>query len=74
MKIKKKLKKSNTKYFFTTLFLFCNITILIAQNEPAFDDNVIDTPAVPIDDYILPMLVLSLIIGSVQIKKKMRQH
>lgn len=72
MKIKTKFKKSNTKYFFTILFLFFNITILIAQNEPAFDDNVIDTPAAPIDDYLLPMLILSLIIGSVQIKKKMK--
>jgi hypothetical protein len=58
------------KYIYAIVFLIGNFNVLFAQDEPAFDDNVIDNPAAPIDNYVLPMLVIAIIIGVVLIRKK----
>lgn len=58
------------KYIYAIVFLIGNFNVLFAQDTPAFADNVVDNTAAPIDNYILPMLVLALIIGAVLIRKK----
>jgi hypothetical protein len=73
--IKKKMMKMmlqnlKHKYVYTLAFLLYNVTVLFAQDTPGFDQDVIDNTAVPIDNYILPMLALALIIGTVLLKKK----
>lgn len=70
--IKMKIMSQNLKrkYIFAIIIAFGNFIALFAQDEPVFDDNVIDNPAAPIDNYVLPMLVLAIIIGAVLIKKK----
>lgn len=73
IKIKKmKMISQNLKhkYVYTLAFLLYNVTVLFAQDIPGFDQGVLDNTAVPIDNYILPMLALALIIGAVLIKKK----
>jgi len=58
------------KYIYTLVFLLYSATVLFAQDPPGFTDNVIDNTAAPIDNYVIPMLVIALIIGSVLLKKK----
>ncbi len=58
------------KYIFAIVIVLGNFEALFAQDAPGFDDNVVDNPTVPIDNYVLPMLVAALIIGAVLIRKK----
>ena len=58
------------KYIFAIVFLIGNFNVLFAQDTPVFDDNVVDNPVTPIDNYIIPMLVMALIFGAVLIKRK----
>ncbi len=66
-KISQNLKHN---YNYTIVFLLCNFTALFAQDTPVFTDDVVDNTAAPIDNYVIPMLVIALIIGAVLIKKK----
>lgn len=70
--IKMKMISHNLKYkyIYAIVIIIGNFSALFAQNEPVFEDNVVDNTAAPIDNYIIPMLVLALIIGAVLIKKK----
>jgi hypothetical protein len=58
--------KNNILYVF--LFFTCSISNIFAQDDdlpPEFEEEVLDNPipAAPIDDWIIPMLVIAIILG-----------
>jgi hypothetical protein len=70
--IKMKMISHNLKhnYIYAIVLLLSNFTALFAQDLPVFDETIDDNTAAPIDNYVLPMLVLAIIIGAVLIRKK----
>lgn len=61
------------KYQLTGLLLiiFCfNSIALLAQDTPAFDDNVTDVNAAPIDNWIPLLLLLAISLGYFLSKRK----
>lgn len=54
--------KSKT-IFYLLFFFLVPVNIIIAQGVPTFDDDVDDGIAVPIDQYIYPILLTFLIVG-----------
>lgn len=55
------INKSVIKLFFTMTLLVMNNIILFAQTD--FDDDVVDTPAAPIDDYLWVLALVGLVLA-----------
>lgn len=57
----KRLNQNNSKYQLVLTLLFL---VQFAQAQPGFDDgdDVVDVPAAPIDQWLLPMFVLGLVL------------
>lgn len=70
--IKMKMISNNLKYkyIYTIVIILGKFSALFAQDPPGFTDNVVDNSAAPIDNYIIPMLVVALIMGAILIRKK----
>lgn len=58
------------KYIYAIVIILGKFSVLFAQDPPGFTDNVVDNSAAPIDNYIIPMLVLAVIMGALLIKRK----
>ncbi len=65
----KKLNSTRIKYQFIVIVLFLTEFV---QAQPGFDDgdDVEDVPAAPIDDWLIPLIVLGLIFMFFYLKKK----
>lgn len=50
-------------------FIFCLNSISIFAQDPTFDDDVVDVPAAPIDNWI-PLLLLAAVIIAYRITSK----
>lgn len=59
------------KLFYTFLFLIC-INTAFAADPPDFDDDVVDVPAAPINDYIMGAVALAFIYGFFVTKKTIK--
>lgn len=51
------------------MFLLCQVPTIVAQT-PGFEDDVVDVPAAPIDQWVLPMIVLGIAMRYYFMKKK----
>ncbi len=60
------LKKITTKLF---LIIFV-LAGTLANAQTTFPDNVEDVPGAPVDDWILPFVLVSLVVGYFYIRKK----
>lgn len=65
----KKLNRNRIQYQLVVTVLFL---AQFAQAQPGFDDgdDVVDVPAAPIDDWILPMAIIGIVVMYYFIKKK----
>ena len=57
----------NIKNNITRILLF---TSALATAQTPFDDDVVDVPAAPIDDWMIPMFLLGIAIIAYYMKKK----
>jgi hypothetical protein len=60
----KSINIANKKVFFLFLIVFvCSTLSTFAQDEPTFEDDVVDNPppTAPIDFWLLPMIILCLL-------------
>ena len=60
------------KIFYTFLFLICINTAFATDPPPTFDDDVVDVPPAPIDDYIMGAVVLAFMYGFFVTKKTIK--
>lgn len=65
----KRLNNNSIKYQLIVTFLFL---AQFVQAQPGFDDgdDVVDVPAAPIDDWVLPMVIVGIAIIAYYTKKK----
>lgn len=69
MKIANKIQK----IFYTFLFLIC-INTAFAADPPDFDDDVVDAPAAPIDDYVWVLAAIGLIYVFLRLRAFTKQY
>ena len=55
----KKLNRNRIQYQLVVIVLFLSQFVLA---QPGFDDDTVDVPAAPIDDWVLPMGVLGILL------------
>lgn len=55
----KKLNRNSIQYQLVVTVLFL---AQFVQAQPGFDDDTVDVPAAPIDDWVLPMGVLGILL------------
>lgn len=68
LEIMKKINNYIVRYQFVFVLLFI---VQFAQAQPEFEsDNVVDVPAAPIDQWILPMIALGIAMRYHFMKKK----
>jgi hypothetical protein len=67
------MKKSNRTKIKYQLVLILVFLAQFVQAQPGFDDDTVDVPAAPIDDWVLPMFLVGIIIVVYFINKKAQQ-
>jgi hypothetical protein len=65
--------KKQTTYFAVLLAVLVTASTY-AQDLPEFEDDVVDNPVVPIDDYLPLALLTAVGLGWVLLRKKAAQH
>ncbi|MEY2693556.1 MAG: hypothetical protein RIT03_1948 [Bacteroidota bacterium] len=60
--------------FFAVLLAVLVTTSSYAQDLPEFEDDVVDNPVAPIDDYLPLALLTAVGLGWVLLRKKEAQH
>jgi len=55
----KKLNRNRIQYQLVVIVLFLSQFV---QAQPGFDDDTVDVPAAPIDEWLLPMFVVGVVL------------
>jgi hypothetical protein len=55
----KKLNRTKIKYQLVVILVFL---AQFVQAQPSFDDDTVDVPAAPVDDWVVPMAVLGILL------------
>ena len=55
----KKLNRNRIQYQLVVIVLFLSQFV---QAQPGFDDDTVDVPAAPIDEWLLPMFVVGIVL------------
>lgn len=63
----KKLNRNRIQYQLVVIVLFLSQFV---QAQPGFDDDTVDVPAAPIDEWLLPMFVVGVVLVYYIYKRK----